>query len=101
MLNNANELNDFSKFNMATTKGLRYFTGEEEDIITWIDEIIFLTSATDLNEDETVKIILLQLRGVALNWASEVLGIRAKDLKLSELKNALINKFSSQQRTDI
>ncbi|KAF9760594.1 Retrovirus-related Pol polyprotein from transposon [Nosema granulosis] len=86
----------------TTTKSLKTFSGtEDEDVITWLEEISFITKLLRYTEEDTVRTTLLQLRGVALSWATEVLGARANELNFERLRSALVNRFGSQQRTDL
>lgn len=100
---NENNLNKSISSVMATaTKSLKYFSvTDEEDIITWLDEIISITNLLRYKDENTVKTILLQLRGVALSKATEVLGMRANEMNTEGLRTVLINRFGSQQRTDL
>ncbi|KAF9761551.1 Paraneoplastic antigen-like protein 5 [Nosema granulosis] len=99
--NSSNEnLNKRFNYDMATAaKSIKTFSGTEEDIITWIDEVLFITTLLHYSDEAIVRTILLQLRGVALSWATEVLGTRANEMNTETLRSVLINRFGAQQRT--
>ncbi|KAF9761522.1 Paraneoplastic antigen-like protein 5 [Nosema granulosis] len=106
-----NELNPFasdtdfsySNSNMATaTKAINTFAGgADEDILSWLQEVAFVKGVIGASEEDTRKLLLLKLRGVALSWAAEVVVENASNIRLESLIELLKQRFSSQQKTEI
>ncbi len=95
--------NSLNKNDMATAaKSIECFSGgAEEDVILWILEVRFTRAIIGGSEEDMKRVILLKLRGAARSWASEVIGESVNGVTLDELIELLINRFSSQQQTEV
>jgi hypothetical protein len=85
-------------YDMATvSKMVQPFEGKpDQDIATWIRDAKLVARVGDLNEIETLKIIIWSLRGAALSWASGLLE-KTPGITLAQFCAALESRFASKQ----
>jgi hypothetical protein len=87
---------------MATAKLIKpYEGGDKEDINTWIRDVLLIAEITVSTVKQTVKMMLLSLKGAALSWAAQVLGGRTDTVSLNDLMEMLRKRFGATQITDV
>lgn len=90
-----------STLDMATaSKILKTFSGEDnEDVSSWIRDALLIARIGRMSEEETVRTMILSLRGKALSWISIILQHQS-DISLSTLTSQLSTRFKNQRVSD-
>ncbi|MGL4848941.1 MAG: hypothetical protein ACRC28_08430, partial [Clostridium sp.] len=88
-----------SKFDMATAvKTVTSFGGEEEeDVGTWIRDILLVAEVLGWQEEEMVRVVVVSLKGKARSWASQILGGKISSLDWKSLNDLLRRRFCASR----
>ncbi|KAF9760730.1 hypothetical protein NGRA_3042 [Nosema granulosis] len=88
--------------NMATAmKSLKEFTGtEEEDVELWLRESKLVTTLLNVNDRDTVKILVLKLKGKALSWATHLLNPEIGLPNWEEFLKMISKRFTTKHISD-
>ena len=87
---------DNKPFDMATaTKIVTVFTGkEDEDICTWIRDLLLVAEVNEWTEDNIFRVTILCLQGKARSWAAQILKGKMSGLTLDALFDLLKRRFA-------
>ncbi|KAF9744316.1 hypothetical protein NGRA_3578, partial [Nosema granulosis] len=90
-------------FDMATaTKTITPFEGgDNEDIDTWIRDLLLVAEVAEWSERDTCRVAVMCLKGKARSWASQILIGKMEALDIKTLSALLKRRFTSESNKQV
>ncbi|KRH94991.1 hypothetical protein M153_7300028626 [Pseudoloma neurophilia] len=82
-----------SELASATNAVKEYNANDNEDINLWLEELTMICRATNLNEQEQMRLIITKLRNTPRSWCSEFMETNKGKYQLAK-SNVLLSKDS-------
>lgn len=89
-----------TRYDMASAmEATDTFDGQEEqEAMNWLKEVKMVCELTNLNEQETLKLIILKLKGTARSWCTALYD-QHPEIKLNDFIRLFRNRFTNNTRS--
>ncbi|KAM0674367.1 hypothetical protein GVAV_001980 [Gurleya vavrai] len=89
-----------TRYDMASAmEATNIFDGQEEqEAMNWLKEVKMVCELTNLNEQETLKLIILKLKGTARSWCMALYD-QHPEIKLNDSIRLFRSRFTNNTRS--